>query len=53
MKVKYRADDSIRELSDDAARILVDAGICDVAVEGDDEKTEPLSPAPAKGRKPR
>lgn len=41
--VKYRANNEIRDLADEAARALVDAGICDLV--------EPAPPT--KGRKPR
>ena len=43
MKVRYRANGEIRDLSDEAGRVLVDAGICDAVDET----------PPQKGRKSR
>lgn len=44
MKVRYRANDVVADLPDDAARVLIDAGICDACDERDATLLTPEAP---------
>lgn len=44
MKVRYRANGEIAELTEDAARQLVDAGICERADDAPGAASTPVAP---------
>ena len=52
-KVKYRTTGDIAELSEEATRKLVDAGICDVVVADDDIRQPPGETMPTAKTPPR
>ena len=50
MKIKYRANDEVRDLSVEASQVLVDAGIADL-VDREPKEAPPVPPKPAKSPK--